>query len=97
MDATCLPPILKKLTVVAAAAEHASKITVEKFTRPLIFGQKLDIPDVITNPDEKRDNKKDRKKRKRGPRRKKTSSAADGGDDDGNDYTADTAEEEKKE
>ena len=59
----------------AAATEHADKITLEKFTKPLVFGEKLEVPDVISDPAEKRDNKKDRKKRKRGPRRKKSSSA----------------------
>ena len=59
----------------AAATEHAHKITLEKFTKPLVFGEKLEVPDVISDPAEKRDNKKDRKKRKRGPRRKKSSSA----------------------
>ena len=59
----------------AAATEHANKITLEKFTKPLVFGEKLEVPDVISDPAEKKDNKKDRKKRKRGPRRKKSSSA----------------------
>ena len=71
LDAQCLPPIAHKLFELAATTEHADKITVEKFTKPLIFGEKLQVPDVITDPNEKRDNKKDRKKRKRGPRRKK--------------------------
>ena len=71
LDAACLIPILKKLELKAAEAEHADKITVDKFTRPLIFGQKLVVPDVITDTTEKKDNKKDRRKRKRGPRRKK--------------------------
>ena len=57
--------------VKAAEAPHADLITVEQFTRPLVFGQKLVVPDVITDTTEKKDNKKDRRKRKRGPRRKK--------------------------
>ena len=38
LDAACLIPILNKLVVKAAEAEHADQITVELFTRPLIFG-----------------------------------------------------------
>ena len=91
LDAQCLPPILKKLVVLAAAEDHADLITLEKFTKPLIFGVKLMVPDVLTDPTEKKDNKKDRKKRKRGPRRKKTNDH-----DAATDATLEDSEEEKK-
>ena len=71
LDATCLPPIFEKLVVMASKEPHADQITVAEFTRPLIFGVKLVVPDVINDPNESKDNKKDRRKRKRGPRRKK--------------------------
>ena len=71
LDAASLPPILKQMQFLASQEEHADKITVDQFTRELIFGQKLDLPDVISDPNEKKDNKKDRRKRKRGPRKKK--------------------------
>jgi len=38
LDANCLPPILKKLEELAREEEHADKITIPQFTRPLIFG-----------------------------------------------------------
>ena len=72
LDAACLPPIFKKLVIDAQTKEHAEQISVEAFTKPLIFGQKLETPNVFVDKDpEKKDNKKDRRKRKRGPRRKK--------------------------
>ena len=72
LDAACLPPIFKNLIVEAQSKEHAAQITTEAFTKPLIFGQKLETPNVFVDKDpDKKDNKKDRKKRKRGPRRKK--------------------------
>ena len=60
-------------------------ITVESFTRELIFGQKLELPDVISDPSEKKDSRKDKRKRKRGPRKKKNHSNDD--DDDLEDAT----------
>ena len=84
----------------AALEEHAADITIENFTRELIFGKKLEVPDVISDPAEKKDNKKDRRKRKRGPRKKK--SAQDDNDTDSDSYTLQegsepATEEEKKE
>ena len=105
LDAACLPPILKILAVEAAKQEHADLITLENFTKPLIFGKKLDVPDVISDPSEKKDNKKDRRKRKRGPRRKKDDresatdtdfSAMESTDQDPS-YDPSHEEEEKKE
>jgi len=37
-DAQCLPIITEKLVALAQTKEHADKITLEKFTKPLIFG-----------------------------------------------------------
>ena len=96
LDAFCLPPILKKLEVLAAAEPHAALITVENFTKPLIFGKKLEVPDVITDPAEKSNNKRDRKKRKRGPRRKKGANDESSAADADTDCIDDNDEEEKK-
>ena len=73
LDAACLPPLAKRMAELATQEEHADLITIENFTRELIFGQKLVLPDVITDPEEKNEkkNKKDRRKRKRGPRKKR--------------------------
>ena len=45
----------------AALEEHAADITIENFTRELIFGKKLEVPDVISDPSEKKDNKKEKR------------------------------------
>lgn len=67
LDAQCLPQIAEKLAEMAAKEEHAAEITIEKRTKPLIFGEKNESPKDSSS----KENKKDRKKRKRGPRRKK--------------------------
>ncbi len=90
------------MAVLATKEEHADKITIENFTKELIFGKKLEVPDVITDLSEKKDNKKDRRKRKRGPRKKKDAQDNHGTDSDSytlleQDSSVTPTEEEKKE
>jgi len=71
------------MAVLATKEEHADIVTIENYTRELVFGQKLVLPDVISDPATKDDkkNKKDRRKRKRGPRKKRDDTA--GAEDEG--------------
>ena len=102
LDAACLPQLAEKMAVLATKEEHADQITIENFTKELIFGKKLEVPDVITDLSEKKDNKKDRRKRKRGPRKKKDAQDDHGTDSDSytlleQESSATPTEEEKKE
>ena len=38
LDAVCLPPITKKMVILAAREDHADDVTIEKFTSTLVFG-----------------------------------------------------------
>eukprot|EP00353_Schmidingerella_taraikaensis_P004688 CAMPEP_0185574000 /NCGR_PEP_ID=MMETSP0434-20130131/5562_1 /TAXON_ID=626734 ORGANISM="Favella taraikaensis, Strain Fe Narragansett Bay" /NCGR_SAMPLE_ID=MMETSP0434 /ASSEMBLY_ACC=CAM_ASM_000379 /LENGTH=160 /DNA_ID=CAMNT_0028190409 /DNA_START=1552 /DNA_END=2034 /DNA_ORIENTATION=+ len=86
LDAVCLVQLLSRMEEKARAEEHGDLVTVELFTRELIYGKKLDLPDVITDPNEKKEkgNKKDRRRRKRGPRKKR------GDKDDENEQESDS-------
>ena len=73
LDANCLVDLAGRMESLAAREDHAEQITIDNFTRELIFGKKLQLPDVITDPEEKKEKgKKDRRKRKRGPRKKRS-------------------------
>jgi len=73
LDAACLPPLVMKMAELAGTQPDAAKLTIENFTRELIFGKKLEVPIFTSDPQEKTVSKKDRKKRKRGPRKNKES------------------------
>ena len=79
----------------ATHEEHADIVTIPNFTRPLKYGVRLDLPDCITDPEEKNEkkNKKDRRKRKRGPRKKRGDAADTGAAEDDGDNNSDTGEQ----